>query len=257
MRKPIPKSLRFEVFKRDSFTCQYCGSKAPDVLLHIDHIKPVADGGENDILNLVTACVGCNLGKSHKLLSDNSAIEKQRDQLQQLAERRHQLEMMVEWRESLRDLDTDYVSAIQDEFLKYATFIANETGERDIRKWLKKYTVAEIFAAIETSFTQYLVEGDAGKIKSESWNRAFTMVPRIIDTNRRGGLTETMKCIFYARGILRKRLRYVDERDVINLMKAAIADGLDPQELIEIAKWCRNWTDFQNIMYDHISGGEK
>ena len=29
-REPISKKLRFEVFKRDSFTCQYCGSKAPD-----------------------------------------------------------------------------------------------------------------------------------------------------------------------------------------------------------------------------------
>ena len=44
-RKPISKKLRFEVFKRDSFTCQYCGKSAPDVVLHIDHIKPVKEGG--------------------------------------------------------------------------------------------------------------------------------------------------------------------------------------------------------------------
>ncbi|HPT28696.1 MAG TPA: HNH endonuclease [Bryobacteraceae bacterium] len=256
MRKAIPKSLRFEVFKRDSFTCQYCGAKAPDVLLHIDHIKPVADGGENDIINLVTACVGCNLGKSDKALSDHSTLEKQRDQLQELAERRQQLEMMVEWRESLRNLDTDYVKAIQDEFLKHSDFYANETGERDIRKWLKKYTIAEIFAAIETSCVQYLKEAE-GKITSESWNRAFDMVPRIIEMNRRGGLTENMKAIFYARGILRRRLRYVDERDVISLMKAAISSGLDPQELIHIAKYCRNWTDFQDEIYAFIGGSEE
>ena len=54
-RKTIPKTVRFEVFKRDKFTCQYCGQMAPDVILEIDHIKPVAEGGENDILNLITA----------------------------------------------------------------------------------------------------------------------------------------------------------------------------------------------------------
>jgi 5-methylcytosine-specific restriction endonuclease McrA len=55
-REPIGKKLRFEVFKRDSFICQYCGARAPDVLLHADHIKPVADGGKTDVLNLITAC---------------------------------------------------------------------------------------------------------------------------------------------------------------------------------------------------------
>ena len=36
-RKSISKKARFEVFKRDSFTCQYCGRTAPDVVLHLDH----------------------------------------------------------------------------------------------------------------------------------------------------------------------------------------------------------------------------
>lgn len=47
-RKSISKKLRFEVFKRDSFTCQYCGKMAPDVVLEVDHINPVASGGENN-----------------------------------------------------------------------------------------------------------------------------------------------------------------------------------------------------------------
>lgn len=34
-RTSIGKKTRFEVFKRDSFTCQYCGQKAPDVILMI------------------------------------------------------------------------------------------------------------------------------------------------------------------------------------------------------------------------------
>lgn len=63
-RKPISVRTRFEVFKRDEFTCRYCGRQSPLVVLHIDHIVPVIDGGTNDVINLVTACSDCNLGKS-------------------------------------------------------------------------------------------------------------------------------------------------------------------------------------------------
>lgn len=67
-RKPISKKLRFEVFKRDSFICQYCGKSAPSVVLEVDHIEPVSKGGTNDILNLVTSCFDCNNGR--RRLSD-------------------------------------------------------------------------------------------------------------------------------------------------------------------------------------------
>lgn len=63
-RKQISTRQRFEIFKRDDFTCQYCGAHPPDATLHVDHITPVAAGGSSDDDNLVTACDKCNLGKS-------------------------------------------------------------------------------------------------------------------------------------------------------------------------------------------------
>lgn len=63
-RKAISKKTRFDIFKRDGFQCMYCGSAPPKVLLHVDHIVPVKEGGGNEIDNLVTACEGCNLGKA-------------------------------------------------------------------------------------------------------------------------------------------------------------------------------------------------
>ena len=70
-RKPISKRTRFEVFKRDKFTCQYCGMAAPYVTLHVDHIVPVAHGGTNDMENLVTSCMSCNLGKGTILVDED------------------------------------------------------------------------------------------------------------------------------------------------------------------------------------------
>lgn len=63
MRRAIRASLRYSVYERDKSTCQYCGQKAPDVELQIDHVMPVALGGTNHIDNLLTACRDCNIGK--------------------------------------------------------------------------------------------------------------------------------------------------------------------------------------------------
>jgi 5-methylcytosine-specific restriction endonuclease McrA len=101
----IGRKLRFEVFKRDSFTCQYCGRSAPEVLLEADHIEPKAKGGKDTIFNLITACKDCNGGKSAIPLSDQSVLAKQKRQLAELQERKEQLEMMFEWQKSLMNLD--------------------------------------------------------------------------------------------------------------------------------------------------------
>lgn len=63
--------LRFEVFKRDDFTCTYCGRNVKDdhIKLHCDHIHPKNKGGRDILENLVTACEACNLGKRDYLLS--------------------------------------------------------------------------------------------------------------------------------------------------------------------------------------------
>lgn len=63
-RTPLPRNVRFDILKRDCFTCQYCGSQAPSVALQVDHINPVATGGTNDEDNLITSCADCNVGKS-------------------------------------------------------------------------------------------------------------------------------------------------------------------------------------------------
>lgn len=60
----VTKRTRFEVLRRDEHTCQYCGAKAPDVTLQIDHVVPVTLGGNDKPENLVAACKDCNSGKT-------------------------------------------------------------------------------------------------------------------------------------------------------------------------------------------------
>lgn len=88
-RKSLSKRVRFEVFKRDAFTCQYCGAHPPAVILHVDHIEAVANGGPNDMDNLVTACEACNLGKGARSLS--KIPESLADKAARIAEAEEQL----------------------------------------------------------------------------------------------------------------------------------------------------------------------
>lgn len=60
----ISKRLRYEILRRDSHTCRYCGAKAPDVEITVDHVIPKALGGTDDPSNLVAACRDCNSGKT-------------------------------------------------------------------------------------------------------------------------------------------------------------------------------------------------
>ncbi len=59
-----PAFTRFNVFLRDRFTCQYCGSKDD---LTLDHVLPRSKGGRTTWENVVTACAPCNLRKSDRL----------------------------------------------------------------------------------------------------------------------------------------------------------------------------------------------
>jgi 5-methylcytosine-specific restriction endonuclease McrA len=55
-----PAFTRFNVFLRDRFSCQYCGSRQD---LTFDHLVPRSLGGHTTWENVVTACSECNLQK--------------------------------------------------------------------------------------------------------------------------------------------------------------------------------------------------
>jgi len=69
-RQSIPLKIRWEVLKRDNYTCKKCGrspSSDHSVKLEVDHKHPVAKSGQNDIENLQTLCWECNQGKKDRI----------------------------------------------------------------------------------------------------------------------------------------------------------------------------------------------
>ena len=60
----VSKRLRYEVLRRDNYTCRYCGHSAPEVEVTVDHVIPKALGGSDEPSNLCAACGDCNGGKT-------------------------------------------------------------------------------------------------------------------------------------------------------------------------------------------------
>jgi hypothetical protein len=88
----IRTRVRFEIFKRDDFMCGYCGRRSPEVVLQVDHIVAIANGGTDDPINLTTACWECNSGKSAVPLGRVLTGEDPYDKAIEILERSRQLE---------------------------------------------------------------------------------------------------------------------------------------------------------------------
>lgn len=148
------------MFKRDHFTCVYCGRSAPEVVLHVDHVLPVSEGGTNDIGNLVTACADCNLGKGASIIDTGRNLTKK--QLRELKDRREQIELLQKWNKELleiKNLEVEEVVLTCNNLLLDVGVEArvSEGYKGELRQLLNKFTVKEVNDAINTAFEVYNV----------------------------------------------------------------------------------------------------
>lgn len=261
-RKTMRPSTRFEVFKRDKFACQYCGRAAPTVVLRVDHIHPVAEGGEDDIVNLVTACFDCNAGKGATLLSDDSALAKQRAQLEDLQERREQLEMMVQWKTGLVSLDDEAVKRVEGYFAERVGWKLNDEYRAQLKKLLAKYGVGDVLDAVTLSATKHGQRGPDGKAPPHVACAAWVYVGRVLSVQEAEKKSPGVTDLFYARGIARNRCRGKGFNDgrAMQVLRECRAAGASVDELKDIARACVNWTGWVETMtalYCRLTAAQK
>jgi hypothetical protein len=155
---------RFEVFKRDRFTCSYCGRTPPEVLLEVDHIVPRAAGGSDDLPNLTTACASCNRGKAARLLEEGTAPVVGRATVEELAERVEQAKAYMELLGGLQSVIDQQVRMVIDAWARAfgGRAIEQEDGtywqldgyepwpdERSVRRVLRSLTLADVLVAVD------------------------------------------------------------------------------------------------------------
>ena len=253
----VTKKTRFEVFKRDSFTCQYCGKIAPDVILEVDHINPKCKGGKDDIMNLITSCFDCNRGKGGRELSDNSTIKKQHNQLSILQQRREQLDMMIEWRSCLEDMSHDLFDIFKDELNSFYDYpFDDESENKQILRSIKKYGIETMITAIEKVCTYQ--EYKNGYINYRTIIKDIRKKAYYLGnpgTNNKG----------YVIGILTNKIyennnyctgHNVSKDWIIKLIDDIEKDGKDCSNIVQDAKDSINLEQFMSI-YGYVFTGEK
>lgn len=252
--KPISKRIRFEVFKRDSFTCQYCGRKAPDVILHCDHIDPRASGGSNDITNLITSCVDCNLGKADKKLSDNSVVRLKQDQLAALQERKEQIEMMMEWQRGLIDLDSDAVQKLTELWCELSGWAGIKArGQAEIRKLFKRHGFAVVADSMRAA-VDYFSYGDDGVATADSKELAFQKIKPICTMKVAQEKQPWLRDLFYIRKIVENRCSYYNPHQAKKILEDAFEAANEytsdisgiVETLKQIARDARNWSQWRD-----------
>lgn len=148
----LSAKIRFEVFKRDLFTCQYCGRSSPEVELQVDHMVPQAKGGLDDIDNLITACSECNYAKNDIPLSDwtypMNVFDSQTKDLKNIQKRREQFKTFVLYRRELAELE-------KSEIFEISLLSSRTIKELDncyflkIRNLIKRYGFMNVYSAME------------------------------------------------------------------------------------------------------------
>lgn len=166
---------RFEVFKRDRFTCQYCGKHPPDVLLEADHIVPRAAGGSDEMENLTTACSDCNRGKGARLLEEGTAPAVNASAIAEMQERIEQAKAYMETLGALETVTAQQVTRVIDAWARAFNAEVEERDdgtfyvfkgrgydyggrwpdERSIKRFIKKLGLEPVLDAVDITATRF------------------------------------------------------------------------------------------------------
>lgn len=168
----LSKRLRFDIFKRDGFTCGYCGLKPPGVILEVDHILPVSGGGTDEEENLITSCFACNRGKADQPLERRPkplmiSVEDERDRLRQLQEYQEYLSERTKIRDEFFILISDAWVKLDGQDPNDVMLAGSEASA--VRKFLKHLPPTEIIEAIQIADDKFSDKRD--RWTEDYWSR--------------------------------------------------------------------------------------
>lgn len=260
-RVAIPKKMRFEVLKRDAFACQYCGGKAPDVLLQIDHVVPVVDGGPTTIMNLVTSCEPCNNGKGGTPLSNDMALSKATKQAAELQARREQIEMMAEWQNSLVDLDAFATDQAVQLAVRLTRWGLTDDGRKRVHAEVKKHGLETVMGEMRAAAAKTIevVDGAVTRENAEAFWETYRRSVKYAAYRKKDPVGSDLR---YMRGIVRKRVgdnRHYDDDECLALLTDAHAAGVSLDELRRRATTANHWAEWADTLVDRMNalGGAK
>lgn len=260
-RKAISKKIRFEIFKRDKFTCKWCG-RSPvqdEVILEVDHITPVKLGGNNHMLNLVTSCFDCNRGKAANKIDDNKVVAQQKKQLDLEQDKKEQLELIFKWHKECQGIDDEKnkrVFEYVDNLL--ITRSINSTGQASLMKLTKKFKLEDVLKAIDLSSEKYFRYDQENQLTKDSASEFLNKIGGILYNMNRSEVEQKSS---YIKGICRNRFSSHFSVQVASIILKHYTVALDEagwsedrivadleDEVIPLSIEAKSWTYWKNQM---------
>lgn len=162
-REPVKKKVRFDVFKRDGFACQYCGRTPPAVTLEVDHVQPVCDGGTNHIDNLMTSCFDCNRGKGAEGLGVAPATIAEKTAV--IAEREQQLKAYQRAQKAAHKRILKSVDAVEAAFQEhFPDRMFTDSFRASVERFLGSLTEFQAVQAMENAARKLAHKKDPGAV---------------------------------------------------------------------------------------------
>ena len=244
--------MRFEVLKRDGFQCRYCGARAPDVMLEVDHIDPVSLGGSDDFLNLTTACQDCNRGKSNIPLDEHQALQAQVTEIERIEGSAAGLDDLRRRRAEADELIEMQIDAIEEAIEGHPDFSLSETGRKTVKRWLKQDSVEALMTAVDAAAVSYL--GSPGEVTDRDFERFISKVPAVAAFRRiHGKKSEAYRKAIYAAAIMRNRFEDFNE-DFFTDAYTEMFEAFDPKKCDEVADEiviaAKTYADYESIEED-------
>lgn len=249
----LSPSLARLILERDEFTCTECGRQVPKVLLYIDKIlspeseEAMSDMPEED--KYTCLCEEC-YKQAHGHLQIKPATR--------TAERRRQLEMLVEWRREKRGLESDTIAYLVDYINgKIEPYSLSKKGEKDVRVAVKKSNFTDALNAVDETFDRYVTYDNGDDLNRDSVGKFVGKIGGFLYIRSLPPVEQEM---YHVLNCCKIRFTYWDQKKAKVLVQDYIAalreqgwtedqilDDLKT-ELLRVSNEKKNWSEWKEFV---------
>jgi hypothetical protein len=249
----LTPSIQRLILERDEFTCTECRRQVPKVLLFIDRIlSPESEEALGDVPEedkYTCLCEEC-YKQAHSHLQIKAATR--------TAERRRQLEMLVEWRRENKGLESDTTSYLIDYINgKIEPYSLSKQGTQNVRKAIRKSNFTTALDAIDETFLHYVTFDNGEDINQASVNTFINKIGGYLYINSLPPVEQEM---YHVLNCCKVRFNYWDQKkakgflqDYVNALRE---QGWDEERILEdlktelrrVSNDSKNWSEWKEIV---------
>lgn len=249
----LTPSLQRLILERDEFTCTECRRQVPKVLLFIDRIlSPESEEALGDVPEedkYTCLCEEC-YKQAHSYLQIKAATR--------TADRRKQLEMLVEWRRENKSLASDTNAYLIDYINgKIEPYSLTKQGAQNVRKAIRKSNFTTALDAIDETFDHYITYENGEDINKASVDEFLSKIGGYLYIN---SLPPVEKEMYHILNSCKSRFRWWDQQTgkglVLNYIDALREQGWSEDRILEDLKTellrasneQRNWSQWTDLL---------